>query len=94
MTLTEAIRSGRKFSRPNLMEDFGYFTSEEIGDDVVLSADDIVATDYVLEPAGKTVTTADLISAWNAARVGTTSVKSATESAFFAKMNAHLFGGG
>lgn len=91
MTLTEAIRSGRAFSRPALVGEIGFFTSEDIGDAVVLSGEDVVATDYALEPAGKTLTHADLAAAWDSVRAEFSSVKASGQSALFAKLSARLF---
>lgn len=92
MTLTEAIASGRKFSRPALVGELGYFGGDDIGDDVVLSAVDITATDYVLEPAGRTLTHADLAQAWDSVSRDFNNVKTSGNSQLFAKLSARLFG--
>lgn len=90
MTLQEAIQSGKKFSRDADLDVYGYRTAEDFLADV--HVDDILATDYVLEPDPSTeLTEAEFRSVWNEVRSSFTSVKSAEESPLFRALSDRLF---
>ena len=89
MTLQEALLSGKKFTRSVYMDD-GFNEAEQFLSS--LNKEDVLATDYVLEPDDFTITEEDLVEAWEAARVGLNSVKSASESQLFKRMLSHLKG--
>lgn len=91
MTLQAAIASGKSFTRPALLGSVGYFGADAIGDDVVLSVTDIVATDYVLEADAIELTEAAFAAAWDACARASTNVKVSTQSPLYAKLVAQLF---
>ena len=91
MTLNEALNTGKRFSRPALVSEFGYFSIDDIGVDVVLSASDVLATDYVVEP-DLTFDLDQLTNAWNTAARMFSSVKDAHESKLFAELVNQLKG--
>ncbi len=91
MTLQEAINSGKKFTRPALVDSVGYFTADDIGLDVVLSGTDILATDYALEPSSISLSLNDFRVAWDEVAAGTTTVKPSYSSPLFAKLASRLF---
>lgn len=92
MTLNEAINSGKAFTRPALQDLFGFFTSDDIGVDVVLSASDITATDYVLEPSEVLVTRTSLAEAWDSVARQFQNVKDSRESKLFSALQSKLMG--
>lgn len=92
MTLQEAIQSGKPFNRQAYIssEFEGYSTARDFLIDV--SVEDVLATDYVLEPDPSTeLTEAEFRSVWNEVRSSFTSVKSAEESPLFRALSERLF---
>jgi len=82
-TLMEAIASGRKFKRAGSTGAYGIPATFGHGD--------VVATDYVLEPAAITLSAADLATAWDEVADEFTNVKPSASSPLFAKLVAALF---
>ncbi len=91
MTLQEAINTGKRFTRPSLVDSVGYFDADDIGLDVVLSGGDIVATDYTLEPSSISLSLADFRTAWDEVASGSATVKPSASSPLFAKLASKLF---
>lgn len=90
MTLIEAVSSGRKFRRTSVGGSF--MTYEDFQEDYGLERQDVLANDYEVEAdTGITLTRASLAAAWNDARGGFTSVKSAETSPMFAAIVSRLF---
>jgi hypothetical protein len=88
MTLNEAVASGKKFKRPDMAE---YYSFDEYQDEVGFEVDDVLATDYSLEPdVSVTLTKEAFDNAWNAARAGSLSIKPAGSSEFYKKLAATL----
>jgi hypothetical protein len=92
MTLNEAITSGKAFTRPLLRDVFGFFKAEDIGVDVVLSGQDIVATDYILEPSEFTVSAEEFAQAWDESARLFNNVKLSNDSKLFAALLSKLTG--
>lgn len=86
LTLTQAIESGKKFTRRSLLDggDLSYFDAEDFVSSIELG--DITATDYVLLPDELTVEL--LASIWNRNKSITT--PSASDSKFFSKLVSEL----
>ena len=93
MRLHEALASGRKFTRPSLVDDIGYISGTEIDDnEVLLVTEDLMADDYILEvDVGVTFTKAALATAWDEVAIEFASVKGSATSPLFAKLSARLF---
>lgn len=88
MTLSEAVASGKNFKRAGMDE---YYSFSDFQDIVGFDADDVLATDYELEPeATASLTKAAFDAAWDAARAGTLSIKPAGQSEFYKKLVATL----
>jgi hypothetical protein len=87
MTLQEAVLSGKRFARGDGGE---YHSTEDwLGS---LDVDDIVATDYVLEPdATVTITKGEFRETWDNVAALSTSVKPSHASPLYAKLVAALF---
>lgn len=91
MTLQEALASGKRFTRPVLSGEVGYFTADDIGDSVVLSTADVLATDYVTKDDSVTLTLGEFTAAWDDVARTFSNVKSSGTSPLFAKLVASLF---
>lgn len=82
MTLTEALRSGRRFKHAG---------GSTFAIPPTFTAEDVVATDYVLEPEAKTITVAELASAWDSMSSNFTTVRASATSPLFAALVSELF---
>ena len=88
MKLEAAIASGKKFTSARLGGDV--YTADDVGEDFIPSAEDILADDYVLVGDGITVTPAQFATAWDTVRTGFTSVKPSGQSGLYKALLAHL----
>lgn len=92
MTLQEALATGKKFRRAGFD---GYYTFSEHQEELGLEPEDIMATDWEVQPEPtSTLTEATLAQAWNNARAGSLAVKPAGESPFYKKLVQELFNQG
>jgi len=88
MTLSEAVASGKNFKRSSMDEYYSFSGFQVI---CGFDADDVLATDYELEPeVSSSITKAVFDAAWDTARAGTLSIKPAGQSEFYKKLVATL----
>lgn len=97
MTLQEAIQTGRAISRQSVSTT-EFYSFEDYQAEYGLETEDVLATDWIVEPFSTTsraFTKADLIAAWEAARVssGLSSVKPANSSVLYRALESALFRG-
>jgi hypothetical protein len=86
MTLPEAIRSGKRFTRESLGTEV-YYTYSEMAEEVGIEAEDVLATDYVVEPDETiTIPISKFAEAWESARAGTLKVKPAGQTDFYHRL--------
>lgn len=93
MTLQEALATGKKFNRSSNTTDIGddFYSFKEFSDDFGFEREDVLATDWIVEPeASVKVTEALVATAWDRARAGSTSIKAAGSSEFYKKFLAQL----
>jgi hypothetical protein len=89
VTLTEAVASGKKFKRTSVGGDF--LTYEEYHEEYGFERQDILATDYELEPiVTLTLTEDQFAAAWNNARGTALRVKPAGETEFYKKLVSNI----
>jgi hypothetical protein len=94
MTIQEAIQSGKKFTRQSILNgndaggDF-YETAEQFLEQA--TTEDILATDYILQPDNVSLNPDDFRAIWNSVRSSFTSVKSAEDSPLFQALSSRMF---
>ena len=96
MTLQEAIQTGRAINRESVSTT-EFYSFEDYQAEYGLETEDVLATDWIVEPVStsRAFTKADLIAAWEAARVssGLSSVKPANSSVLYRALESALFRG-